>query len=104
MTNLTVAELQLKSNITKLKQVFSTHHARALGKLLLCRGLRNEGLNLVGRIVAGVEVGSDHCLDDLGVICHLRHHAVLHVLESRGLHGGGYLGLLPLRNTSKSNS
>ena len=84
--------------------MFSTHQARALGKLLLRRGLRDEGLNLVGRVVAGVEVGPDHGLNDLGVIGHLRHHAVLHVLEPRGLHGGGYLGLLALRNASKSNS
>ena len=84
--------------------MFSTHHARALGKLLLRRSLRDEGLNLVGGVVAGVEVGPDHGLDDLGVVRHLGHHAVLHVLESRGLHGGGYLGLLAFRNASESNS
>ena len=85
-------------------QVFSTHHARALGQLLLRHGLRDEGLDLVGGVVAGVKVGPHHRLDDLGVIRHLRHHAVLHVLEPRRLHGGGYLGLLSLRNASKSNS
>ena len=66
--------------------------------------LRYEGFNLVCRVVAGVKVGPDDGLDDLGVVHHLGHHSVLHVLQPRRLHGRGYLGLLPLGNSSEANS
>ena len=82
----------------------STHHASALGELLLGLSLGYEWLDLVGGVFARVEVCPHHGLDNLGVIRHLGHDSVLHVLQSGGLHSGRYLGLLALRNTPKSNS
>ena len=58
----------------------STHHASALGELLLGLSLCYEGLDLVGGVFARVKVGPHHGLDNLGVIRHLGHDSVLHVL------------------------
>ena len=59
-----------------------THHAGALGKLFFFFSFRYEWLDLLFCVVTGIEVCSDHRLDDLRIVGQLGHNSVLHVLQT----------------------
>ncbi len=95
--------LQIKL-VTEFITGGSTYQAGTVCLELLRLGPGQEGLDLVGRIVAGIVVGPHDRLDHLGLVGHLGHDPGLQGLVAASLHGRQDLGLLPFRDTTESHS